>query len=92
MKLREMLEHLLVFSWNGIDVIKKLHLCPVNQFFNKKKLHIYHSRRTLGDAITFFIKLMLTRLLNNLNNVKSCTPLDASTSNLDHKMNNTHFI
>jgi hypothetical protein len=24
----EMLEHLLVFSCNGIDVIKKLHLCP----------------------------------------------------------------
>jgi hypothetical protein len=27
-----------------------------------------------------------------LNNVKSCTPLDALTLNLDHKIDSIHFI
>jgi hypothetical protein len=41
---REMLEHLPVFSWNGIDVIKKLHLCPFGWHkcnFLIKKNYIY---------------------------------------------------
>jgi hypothetical protein len=40
-----MLEHLLVFSCNVIDVIKKLHLC--------------HSRRTQEDALAFLIFFFL---------------------------------
>jgi hypothetical protein len=27
LQIKEMLEYLLVYIWNGIDVIKKLHLC-----------------------------------------------------------------
>jgi hypothetical protein len=42
-----MLEHLLVFSWNGIDV-----------FFLIKKLHLCHSRRTPGDVLAFLYTLM----------------------------------
>jgi hypothetical protein len=30
--------------------------------------------------------------LKNLNNVRSCKPLDASTLNSNHKMDNIHFI
>jgi hypothetical protein len=33
-----------------------------------------------------YIKLMLTCFLKNLNNVESCTPLDAQTLNPDNKM------
>jgi hypothetical protein len=34
----------------------------------------------------------LTRLLKNLNNVESYTPLDALTLNHDHEMYSIHFI
>jgi hypothetical protein len=33
------------------------------------------------------MKSILARLLKNLNNVKSCTPLDVPTLNFDHKIN-----
>jgi hypothetical protein len=50
----------LVFSWNGINVIKKLHICPFGwhryNFLIKKKLHLCHSRRTLEDALAFLNK------------------------------------
>jgi hypothetical protein len=39
-----------------------------------------------------YMKSMLTRLLKNLNNVKSCTLLDISTLNHDHKIDIIHFI
>jgi len=39
-----------------------------------------------------YIKLILARLLKNINNVKSCTLLDAQTLNHNHEMNTIHFI
>jgi hypothetical protein len=58
----EMLEHLLVFSCNGIDVIKKLHLCPfgwhICNFLIKKITSMPFqddTRRTQGDVLTFLI-------------------------------------
>jgi hypothetical protein len=36
--------------------------------------------------LMMYMKSMLVRLLKNLNNVKSCTPFDVLTLNLDHKI------
>lgn len=47
-----MLEHLLVLSWHGIDAI-----------FISKKLHLWHPRRTLEDALTS-VKLQSLHFLN----------------------------
>jgi hypothetical protein len=53
---------LLVFSYNGIDVIKKLHLCPFGwhrcNFLIKKSTSMplqENTRRTPGDALVFLI-------------------------------------
>jgi hypothetical protein len=57
-----MLEHLLVFSCNDIDVIKKLHLCPFRwhrcNFLIKKITSMpfqENTRRTQGDALAFLL-------------------------------------
>jgi hypothetical protein len=47
-----------VFSWNGINVIKKLHICPFRWHrcnFLIKKLNLCNSRRTPEDALAFLI-------------------------------------
>jgi hypothetical protein len=58
-----MLEHLSMFSWNGIDVIKKLQLCPFGwhrcNFLIKKITSMSfqeNTRRTQGDALPFLNK------------------------------------
>jgi hypothetical protein len=38
------------------------------------------------------MKLILIRLLKNLNNVKSCTLLNAPILNYEHKINTIYFI
>jgi hypothetical protein len=39
-----------------------------------------------------YMKSMIIRLLKNLNNKKSCIPLDASTLNRNYKTNRINFI
>jgi hypothetical protein len=41
---------LLVFSWNGIDVIKKLHFLITSMSFQE------NTKRTLGDVLAFLNK------------------------------------
>jgi hypothetical protein len=60
-----MLEYLMVFSCNGIDVIKKLHLCPFEwhkcNFLMKKITSMpfqENTKRTQGDALAFLIQFM----------------------------------
>jgi hypothetical protein len=59
----EMLEYLMVFSYNGINVIKKLHLCPFEwhrcNFLIKIIISVplqENTRRTQGDTLAFLIK------------------------------------
>jgi hypothetical protein len=42
--------------------------------------------------LMIYIKLMLTRLLKKLNNIKLYTLFDVSTLNFDHKINMNYFI
>jgi hypothetical protein len=56
---------LLVFSWHGINVIKKLHLCPFGwhrcNFWIKKITFMSsqeNTRRTPEDGLAFLIKSM----------------------------------
>jgi len=66
-----LLEHILVFSWNDINVIKKLHLCPFGWHrcnFLIKKLHICHFRRTPEDALAFLLILYKRKKNSSIKN------------------------
>jgi hypothetical protein len=67
------LEHLLVFSCNDIDVIKKLHLCPFGwhrcNFLIKKITSMSfqeNTRRIQGDALAFFNNFSLQNITQYL--------------------------
>jgi hypothetical protein len=42
--------------------------------------------------LMMYMKSILARFLKNLNNVKSCTLLNGSTLNSNHKMDSINFI
>jgi len=44
------------------------------------------------DAFSGIYKVNVSTFLKILNNVKSCTLLNASALNYDHKINSFHFI
>jgi hypothetical protein len=63
---------LLVLSWNGIDIIKKLHLCPFEwhrcNFLIKKITSMpsqENTRRTPGDTLAFLLKHIGLKLFND---------------------------
>jgi hypothetical protein len=60
--------------------------------FKMKLIVSFHDEYLKSIPLTVYTKSMLACLLKNLNNVKLYILLDASTLNLDHKMNTINFI